>query len=138
MSHKSQLAASRLRAAMRVVLAQLIVTLVLAVLATSHSLAAAQGLLAGGLISVIANGYFTLKAFSRSGASAAKAIVQDFYKGEAGKIVLTALGFLLVLKGMPGLPVAFVMIGFVSALAVHWAAPWLMVKSTANPDQHTP
>ncbi|HET8705681.1 MAG TPA: ATP synthase subunit I [Pseudomonadales bacterium] len=118
---------------MRVVLAQLITTLLLAAIAISHSLAAAEAVLAGGLISVIANGYLALKAFSRSGASAAKAIVQDFYKGEAGKIVITALGFILVLKGMPGLPVAFVMIGFVSALAVHWAAPWLMVKSTTTP-----
>lgn len=134
MSQKSQLAALRTKSAMRVVLAQLITTLVLAAVATSQGTAAAQAVLAGGAISVIANGYFTLKVFSRSGAAAARAIVQDFYKGEAGKIAITALGFILVLKWMPGLPVAYVMIGFVSALAVHWAAPWLMAKSTANPE----
>ncbi len=132
MSQMSQPATLKSKSALRVVIAQLIVTLALAALAFTVSVAAATAVFVGGLISVIANGYFALKMFSHSGASAAKVIVQDFYMGEAGKIAITALGFILVLKWFPGLPVAFVMGGFVGALAVHWSAPWLMAKPTAK------
>lgn len=129
MSQISQPAALQSKSALKVVLAQLLITLVSATLTTFYSFAAAKAVLAGGLISVIANGYFTLKMFSHSGASAAKVIVQDFYMGEAGKIAITALGFILVLKWFPALPVAFVMVGFIGSLAVHWAAPWLIART---------
>ncbi len=50
----------------------------------------------GGIIFIIPQVYFTLKAFMYSGARAIDKIVVSFYKGESAKIILIVIGFGLV------------------------------------------
>lgn len=49
--------------------------------------------LAGGLVAVIPNLYFTLYAFRYRGARAAQLVVRAFNWGESGKFLLTMTGF---------------------------------------------
>ena len=52
--------------------------------------------LAGGLIQVTASAYFAWKAFRYQGARQIKKAVQSMYRGETGKILLTAAFFATV------------------------------------------
>jgi len=56
----------------------------------------ALSVLLGGLIYWVPNAYFTLYAFRFRGAQAAILILRSIYRGEFGKILLTAIGFALV------------------------------------------
>ena len=47
----------------------------------------------GGLIFIVPNSYFARWAFRYSGARAANEIARSFYRGEAGKFLLTVLFF---------------------------------------------
>jgi ATP synthase protein I len=59
-----------------------------------------SGLL-GGLAYILPNAFFSKKAFSVTGAHNAQQIMKQFYLGEVGKIVLTALFCLLMFKLVP-------------------------------------
>lgn len=58
----------------------------------------AQSAVVGGLISIIPNIVFALKAFQYAGASAARKVVDAFNSGVKLKLVLTALLFALSFK----------------------------------------
>lgn len=57
---------------------------------------AAYSAFLGGIIFVIPQFYFTLKAFMYAGARAVDKIVVSFYKGESAKILFIVIGFGLV------------------------------------------
>ncbi len=57
---------------------------------------AAYSALLGGLVFVIPQLYFGIKAFMFSGARAIDKIVVNFYKGESSKIIIIVIGFALV------------------------------------------
>lgn len=59
---------------------------------------AAYSSLLGGIIFVIPQLYFGVKAFLHTGARSAQKIVINFYKGESSKLIFIALGFALVFK----------------------------------------
>jgi len=59
---------------------------------------AAYSSLLGGIIFVIPQLYFGIKAFMYSGARSIQKIVVNFYKGESSKILIIAVGFVLVFK----------------------------------------
>lgn len=50
----------------------------------------------GGALCALPNAYFGLRAFRHSGARAANRVVENFYRGETGKFVLTLAGFAAV------------------------------------------
>ncbi|MBK8306034.1 MAG: ATP synthase subunit I [Gammaproteobacteria bacterium] len=52
-----------------------------------------KSLLIGGLIFLIPQSWFAWRVFRFSGAGAAREVVQGFYRGEAGKFLLTTAGF---------------------------------------------
>ncbi len=54
--------------------------------------------LVGGMIFVIPNIYFTFYAFRYSGAEWAPWVLRSFYRGQAGKLVLVAVGFAMAFK----------------------------------------
>ncbi|PAU86921.1 hypothetical protein CK507_12465 [Pseudomonas sp. WN033] len=76
-----------------------------------------SGLL-GGLIALVPNAYFAYRVYRYSGARSARAIVRELYSGEAGKLILTAALFVLVLVGVKPLEVAAVFGGYLAVLAV--------------------
>lgn len=78
---------------------------------------------AGAGIAVIGQAYFVVRAFRYAGAVSARAIVQNFYRGEAGKFMLTALLFAAVFivwkQVMPG----WLFASFILEQLVAWIVP---------------
>jgi ATP synthase protein I len=76
---------------------QLAVTLLIsAIYYIASGKVAAYSAFLGGIIFVLPQLYFTLKAFMYSGARAIDKIVVSFYKGESAKIIFIVIGFALV------------------------------------------
>lgn len=83
-------------------------------------------LLLGGLISAIPNAYFTYKVFSCTGAQQHRQVARNFYRGEAGKFLLTALFFALVFGLVKPLEPLALFAGFLLVQAVNWFTPLLL------------
>jgi ATP synthase protein I len=49
----------------------------------------------GGLVFLVPQAWFAERVFRRQGARAAREVTQGFYRAEAGKFLLTAVGFAL-------------------------------------------
>jgi len=98
---------------------QLVVTLAVAlVLGIVQGLIAGYSGLLGGLVALIPNCYFAFRVYRYSGARSARAIVGEFYSGEAGKLILTAVLFITVWLAVKPLVVAAVFGGYLAVLAV--------------------
>ncbi|WP_205342795.1 F0F1 ATP synthase subunit I [Denitrificimonas caeni] len=67
----------------------------------------------GGLTALLPNMYFTYKAFQYFGARSIAVIVQSFWAGEMGKLILTALLFAVLFLGVKPLNVLAVFIGYI-------------------------
>lgn len=80
----------------------------------------------GGLCYAIPNAYFVWKAFQHQGARSARLIANSFYKGEAGKLLLTTAAFTLVFAVVEPLASLALFGGFISVLVVNWFTPLLI------------
>ena len=67
----------------------------------------------GGLTALLPNMYFTYKAFQYFGARSIGAIVQSFWAGEMGKLILTAVLFAVLFLGVKPLNVLAVFVGYI-------------------------
>ena len=67
----------------------------------------AKSALVGGLVAVVPNIVFALKAFKYAGAQSSKKVVESFFSGVKLKMVLTALLFALAFKFLVLLPIPF-------------------------------
>jgi ATP synthase protein I len=67
----------------------------------------ARSILAAGIVTVIPNIVFALKAFKYAGAKSSKLVVESFFSGVKLKMVLTALLFVLAFKLLVLLPIPF-------------------------------
>jgi|OM-RGC.v1.027809382 ATP synthase protein I len=72
----------------------------------------------GGLIQLIPQAWFTRQAFKYAGANQATAIVRSMYRGETGKLILTACGFVAVFITIDDLNVIALMSAFITMLSV--------------------
>ena len=72
----------------------------------------------GGLIQLIPQAWFTRQAFKYAGANQATAIVRSMYRGETGKLILTACGFVAVFITIDDLNVTALMSAFITMLSV--------------------
>jgi len=70
-------------------------------------LAYAQSTLVAGVVTIIPNIVFALKAFKYAGAKSSKLVVESFFSGVKLKMVLTALLFALAFKFLVLLPIPF-------------------------------
>ena len=113
----------------RVIIAQAVITAVLFSVLFAVSFTSAISALLGGLICLVPNAYLVYRAFSHSGARAAKKIVNEFYKGEVGKFFLTACGFSLVFVLVRPLDAVALFSAFVLVQAVNWFTPLLLKRS---------
>ena len=109
-------------------LVQLGLVLLLAMFcAVKYNYNSAYSALLGGLVCIIPNALFALKLFKYHGARAARQIVNNFYKGEALKIVLSIILFTTVFIFCKITPLAF-FASYVLVLMTHWLAPWIIVN----------
>ncbi|MBL4821915.1 MAG: ATP synthase subunit I [Colwellia sp.] len=67
----------------------------------------AQSILAAGVVTIIPNIVFALKAFKYAGAKSSKLVVESFFSGVKLKMVLMALLFALAFKFLVLLPIPF-------------------------------
>lgn len=93
---------------------------------------AAQSVFAGAMIAIVGQAYFVWRAFRFAGGAAAKHIVQEFYRGEAGKFLLTSFLFAGVFIGFKEVQPVWLFASFVLQQLVAWFVPWL--KSSRQPN----
>lgn len=75
---------------------QLAVLLVLVVLISMTDKLMAVSALMGGLIQILPQAWFSWQAFKYAGASNVDKVVQSMYRGELGKVVMTATLFAIL------------------------------------------
>lgn len=78
----------------------------------------------GAGIAVVTQAYFVFFAFRYAGAHSAQQIVKSFYRGEAGKFVLTALLFAAVFIGFKEVDARWLFASFVLEQLVAWVVPF--------------
>lgn len=86
----------------------------------------AYSVLLGGAIALLANVYFAFKAFRYFGARSARAIVQSFWAGEMGKLILTAALFALVFAAVKPLQPLALFTGYLLVLGTGASALLLL------------
>jgi len=104
---------------------QLLVTVFSTSAFTLMNLKMAYSALIGGMICIIPNLVFVVYAYRFGGARAAKKIASSFYRGEALKILLTALMFAVTFIFIP-IFIGPLMTTYVLSLMVFWVAPLLV------------
>ena len=98
----------------RALVVQLVVVILLTIVcAVTLGIIAAYSVLIGGLIALVANVYFTYKAFQLYGARSVAAIVQSFWAGQIGKMVVTAVLFALVFIAVKPFDVVLLFLGYI-------------------------
>lgn len=105
----------------RVLLAQLILLGVAGSLGYGLSPNAGLSVVVGGLIFVVPNTYFLMLALRFAGTSSAFDAAQAFYKGQMGKLTLSAVGFALAFKFYEQLQPALAFAGFMLMMVGHLA-----------------
>ena len=83
----------------------------------------------GGGIPLAGSAYFALQAFRHAGATSAAHIVRSFYKGEAGRFVLTAALFASVFITVPSVQGVWLLTGFI---LVHLVGAWGVLLSSTT------
>lgn len=86
----------------------------------------------GGLIALLPNLYFALKAFRYFGAQSAVAVTLSLWTGEMGKYMLTAALFVLVFLVIKPLDIAALFISYFLVLIVSSFGLLLVKKSFKN------
>jgi len=88
---------------------------------------AAVSALIGGWIATLSNAYFGLQVFRYSGARATQKIVQSFYRGEAGKFIITVVSIAVAYEFVEVLQVRqnslYMFMTFILVHLVTWFAP---------------
>jgi ATP synthase protein I len=74
----------------------------------------------GGIAAFIPNLYFALRIYRASGFKPRK-IVNSFYAGESGKLLLTAALFIMIFQ-VPNIKILPLLTGYITALSVFWFA----------------
>lgn len=111
---------------------QVALALVLTLLALTASPVAAISAGLGAGIAIAGSLYFALQAFRHAGARQAPQIVHSFYKGEAGKFVITVLLFAAVFTGVKPLRTGWLLTGFILEQLVVWG---FVLRLTTRPKQ---
>ena len=74
----------------------------------------------GNMAAFIPNLFFAL-VVNRSAGRPAKNVLNSFYIGEAGKLLLTGVVFIIIFK-MPNIEILALLVGYITALSVFWFA----------------
>ncbi|MCR8921974.1 ATP synthase subunit I [Dasania sp. GY-MA-18] len=80
--------------------------------------------LIGAGIFIGPNAYFSFYAFRYAGARAAPQVAQSFYRGEAGKFVLTAVMFAVSFAVMRPIDVVAVFLTYIFFMVLTWLLAW--------------
>lgn len=92
----------------------------------------ALSFLCGGLVAVLPQAYFAIRAFRWRGAQAARKAAHAGYAAEVGKFVLSAAGFALVFALVRPIHGPAVFGGFIAMLAIQITGSWLLLRQPAG------
>lgn len=125
----SQLLRAKKRAVFSFIFLQslLLIVLTLGVLLITNVVNAYSFLLGGG-VSVIPSLYMAWRVFGHQGTRPARDVVKSFYRGEAGKLVLTAVLLSLVFVYVKTLTAGYFFAGFGFVILSHWLSPFLLKR----------
>jgi ATP synthase protein I len=104
----------------QIAITQLIILLVLVVAISPVDVTAAYSMLVGGVIQVGPNAYFTRLAFRHAGARKTPEILRSIHKGEAGKLLLTAVFFALAFSYIEPLHLPGLFFSYGAMIIVQW------------------
>jgi ATP synthase protein I len=116
----------------RIAITQLAFLLVLAGLILPWNVTAAYSFFIGGITQIGPQTYFTRYAFRFAGARQAPEILHAIYKGETGKLVLTATMFALAFLFVRPLQAPALFLGYGLMVAVHWLSAVKALNSKTN------
>jgi ATP synthase protein I len=74
----------------------------------------------GNMAAFIPNLFFAL-VVNRSAGRSAKNVLNSFYIGEVGKLLLTGILFMIIFK-IPNIEILALLVGYITALSVFWFA----------------
>ncbi|MCV2402037.1 ATP synthase subunit I [Marinomonas sp. C2222] len=80
----------------------------------------------GAMSSILPSIYMAWRIFGHKGARPAKEVVSSFYRGEAGKLVITAILLSLAFVLIKPLSAEAFLAGFGVAILSHWLSPFLL------------
>ncbi|WP_192954756.1 ATP synthase subunit I [Gallaecimonas mangrovi] len=124
----NKLATAGRRQAYRLVARQALILLAAVIVITAGwGWQAGFSALLGALICVIPNLIFARIAFNQAGARAARQVVTGFYKGEAVKLGLTILLFVIALKWAP-IHMGALFAAYGVGVVAQWLAPVLIQR----------
>ncbi len=98
----------------------LVIIIIAAIFAVSGGWQKGLSPILGGGAALIPNLYFALRIHKAAGQDAKK-ILNAFYTGEAGKLLLTAALFVIVFQ-VPNMEILPLLAGYTAALSVFWFA----------------
>ncbi len=104
----------------RLLAAQIVVLLLGSAALLLIDTTAVYSALLGGLIAVGPNAYFARWAFRFSGARAASDVARSFYRGEAGKFLLTTLLFAGVFALVKPINAVVIFLAYIFMMALNW------------------
>ncbi|MCB1828281.1 MAG: ATP synthase subunit I [Coxiellaceae bacterium] len=111
--------------AVKHVLIQAIPVIMISALLLIYSRQIAFSFLLGGMVCVLPNLYFARRFCLRTGAQNPRALLNDLYRAEIGKLILTAFTFWLIFSCIP-VTIAPVFIGFITAQVAFWVSLLLL------------
>jgi ATP synthase protein I len=74
----------------------------------------------GGVAAFVPNLYFAL-CINKANGQPARKVMNAFYAGESGKLILTAVLFVLIFK-VPNITIIPLLVGYIAALSIFWFA----------------
>ena len=80
----------------------------------------------GALASVIPSAYMAFRVFGGKKVRPAQEIAKSFYKGEAGKLIITAIMMSLIFSLIKPLAAGFFFAGFGLTVLSHWLSPFML------------
>lgn len=80
----------------------------------------------GAIASVIPSAYMAFRVFGGKKVRPAQEIAKSFYKGEAGKLIITAIMMSLIFSLVKPLAAGFFFAGFGLIVLSHWLSPFML------------
>lgn len=106
---------------------QIIMVMVLAlILFLLQGIKSGASTLLGGFAYALPNWVFVWRVFSYSNARAAKKFIIAFFAGEAFKLIISGILFVLAVKFLP-VCILPLLIGFIGAIVAFWAVSFYMI-----------
>jgi ATP synthase protein I len=113
----------------RITLAQIVILVLICtlVLVLGENVFAVS-MFCGGLVAILPQAYFAVRAFRWRGARAAQTIARTSYGAVIGKFVLSAAGFAAVFSTVRPIDGLAVFVGYLTMLTVQITGSWLLLS----------